>query len=1016
MNRDRSLLYIIPRAVSFLLVVTCPIAVFAQSKAPVKTQTAQKVEDRRPPSEKLAEKRFTWNRKVMQNLVTRYNYYYNAKTKLDGVVKNIARQGLDNYNDLLPFYPYSLQDQGLNENELDSVILKASVAIQIHDPRGKWIDDCYLLIGRAYFYKSDWENARKTFQFMNRSFAPKKKEAYNTVVGSAENDHISIATKEKRKGVIGRLKHKSVRNDAFLWNARTLLEEKEYDEVQSLLNVLEADPNFPRRLKGDLAEVRAYSFYKQGMYAETMTPLRTAISASDNRESRARMSFILGQLYARQLQADSAMDMFREVIRQKPDPMMDFQARVQIARLNVQDGKPGSLESSMAALRKMAKKERYIPFRDAIYYTMADLVAAKDPDAAIKFLMQSLKQESNNPMQKTLSFKAVADIYYNQRQYRQAKDYYDSTATVMPQDFADAGVVNVRKAVLGDVATRVDAIEREDSLQHIAAMPETERQAFLEDMAANIRKAAEEKRKAAAEAAGDNRSYNDNNTLAMNGAFAQGGPNGGSGPADSQGDWYFYNAASKSSGYSEFKRRWGNRQPGDNWRRSQQSSVNFAGNQPEGQTTDSLMAAASAPGEAAGLPPDSVTAQSLATGLPLTPDKLEQSRNIQMDAWFELGKLYHDKLDATELAIEAYDTLLYRFPDHPRKPEVLYSLYVWHGSLKNHTAQANRYKDMVLSQYGNTNFANIIRFGALKDVDEEKKQQISTAYDSAYVAYRSGRYELALERKRQADSTFGFNYLQPKFDLLEAMVIIKTDTTDVLTDSLFLGKKAVEAVINKYPGNEDVRKQAEALLDALNRKKELVTYLAQLQLQKRDSGGTMVDEDIAIRYPWQTPRPNFDSVQLKRNNPTDPTVTADVKVAPPPLKPVKPLTPYKLSATNPHFVVLSFKRVSKVLLDEGLDKFTRYNAARHAADHIEVGSFVLSPTEVMLVFRLFPDENKALDYFDEIRVEAPANIIPRIRPTDYSMFVISRDNFILLNSTKDLQGYVEFFDKNYITQ
>src|SRR5690606_40670398 len=105
---------------------------------------------------------------------------------------------------------------------------------------------------------------------------------------------------------------------------------------------------------------------------------------------------------------------------------------------------------------------------------------------------------------------------------------------------------------------------------------------------------------------------------------------------------------------------------------------------------------------------------------------------------------------------------------------------------------------------------------------------------------------------------------------------------------------------------------------ALNRKKELVTFLAQLQLQKKDSGGAMVDEDITIRYPWQTPRRNFDSIQLKRNQPVDPSVTAEVKVTPPPLKPVKPLTPYKLSATNPHFVVLSFKRVSKVLLDEGL--------------------------------------------------------------------------------------------------
>lgn len=957
----------------------------------------------------------------MQNLVTRYNYYYNAKMKLDGVVKSVARQGLDNYNDLLPFYPYSLQDLGLNKNDLDSVIIKASIGIQIHDPRGKWIDDCYLLIGRAYFYKSDWENARKTFQFMNIAFAPKKKTDYTTVVGSNENDQISIATKEKRKGIFGKVKHKKARNDAFLWNARTLLEEKEYDDVQGLLNLLANDPNFPKRLDGDLAEVRAYSHYKQGQYAETINPLREAISQSDNRESRARMSFILGQLYARQLKADSAMAMFRKVIRQKPDPMMDFQARIQIAKLNIQGGN-GTLEQSLAALRSMLKKERFIPFRDAIYYTMATLTTPSNPEAALGYLQQSLQQPSDNPVQKTLSFKAIADIYYSQHKYLPARNYYDSTASVMPADFADAGVVNVRKTVLGDVAERVSTIQREDSLQRIAAMPETARQAFLEQMAANIRKAAEEDRKKAEKALADqNNGDNNTNALAMNNPFAANGPRNGSNN-DEQGDWYFYNNASKASGYSEFKRRWGNRQGADNWRRSQQNTVNFANNQLSTDlVSDSLQ---TGEGTAKTVPPDSVSAQTLAVGLPLTAEKLEQSRTAQMNAWFDLGKLYHDKLDDTQLAIEAYDSLLFKFPDHPRKPEVLYSLYAWHNSLKDHTAQANQYKNMVLTQYGNTNFANIIKFGALQDVDADRKKQISTAYDSAYTAYRAGNYDLALERKRQADSTFGFNYLAPKFDLLEAMIIVKTDTTDALTDTLFAGKKALEAVMNKYPGDEGIRSQAQALLDALSRKKELVTYLAQLQLQKRDSGGTMVDEDISIRYPWQTPKPQLDSARLTTALPgAAPAIASNVTAAPPPeMKvvapppPPKPLTPYKLSAANPHFVVLSFQKVSKTLLDEGLDKFTRYNASKHAADKIEVGSFVLSPTEIMLVFRLFPDENKALDYFDEIRTAAPTDIIPRIRPTEYSMFVISRDNFILLNSTKDLQGYREFFDKNYITQ
>ncbi len=103
-------------------------------------------------------------------------------------------------------------------------------------------------------------------------------------------------------------------------------------------------------------------------------------------------------------------------------------------------------------------------------------------------------------------------------------------------------------------------------------------------------------------------------------------------------------------------------------------------------------------------------------------------------------------------------------------------------------------------------------------------------------------------------------------------------------------------------------------------------------------------------------------------------------------------------------------------MDEGLEQFTRYNANKHPNEKIEVGTFVLSPGEIMLIFRLFPNEDKALDYFDEVRELAPTHIIPKIRPSDYTMFVISRDNFILLNSTKDLTGYEKFFNDNYIVE
>lgn len=969
--------------------------------APV-PQQKEKVENRRPPSEALLEKRWTIKRKIVQNTLARYNYYYHANKKLNDISHTVARQGQDNYNYLLPFYPYSLQNLGLSKNDLDSVIEKASINIQIRDPRSKWIDDSYLVIGKAYFLEGEWDKANRTFQFINNTYAPKKKSDNKAIVGSVQNDQISIASREKRKGPIGWIKHTYARNDAFIWRAKTFLEQKEYDQARSMMAILENDPYFPKRLDGQLAEVKAYTLYKQERFAEAIEPMRVALKTKRNRDERARMAYILGQLYTNYNKSDSALYMFRKVIKTKPDPMMDFQARIQIAKLGAVTA-GGSLEKSLAVLKKMARKEKYFTFRDAIYYNMANLVVSKDPEAALGYLAQSLKAESNNTLQKSLTYKAIADIYYDQRQYRLARNFYDSTASIMPKEFLDTAVVNNRKKVLGDVVERVEAIHREDSLQRLAALPESERNIVLAKMAATMRKEAEEKAKKAKENAekGDNQSNNTNNPFGNNTSTPLGSKK------EDAGDWYFYNNASKSSGYSEFKKRWGNRPLADNWRRSQSGVANISqGTQPEDENGNPLGPEGTAKKT---VPADSATARTLAAGLPLTPDDLLKSNIIVEEAMFDLGKLYHDKLDNTALGIETYDTLIQRYPRHPRKPEVIYSLYLWNKQIGRNDV-ANRYRQDVVNLYGDSKFASMIKFGGLQDANKAKKKEISAAYDSMYMAYSRGDLMTALDYKKGADTTFGPNFMQPKFDLLEAMVLMKIDTCD-------FARPAITAVLNKYQNDPAIHDKAQSLLDALNDRPALVVYLSMLEIQKQKANRDSLDENVTMIYPWQNPHPEFDSVKLK-------TATADsikaniaakdLKIAPLP-PPLKPKTLYKLDANNPHFVVLSFNRVSKAMMDEALTQFTKYNAEKHAAEKVSVASFVLTQQEVMLIFRLFPNEDKALDYYDNVRIDAE-KIAPKIRRSDYNFFIISRDNFILLNTTKDIDEYKKFFNDNYITQ
>ena len=58
-------------------------------------------------SEKTDDKKFTLPRKLYQGMVTHYNFYYNATTKINAIVEKAKLSHRDDYTQLLPFYNYS---------------------------------------------------------------------------------------------------------------------------------------------------------------------------------------------------------------------------------------------------------------------------------------------------------------------------------------------------------------------------------------------------------------------------------------------------------------------------------------------------------------------------------------------------------------------------------------------------------------------------------------------------------------------------------------------------------------------------------------------------------------------------------------------------------------------------------------------------------------------------------------------------------------------------------------------
>jgi hypothetical protein len=218
-------------------------------------------------SEKTGEKKFTLPRRFVQNTVSHYNYFFNANNKINSVVERARLVNTDDYSKLLPYYSFTLDNTASQKIELDSVIYKATAGILLHDLRSDWVDNLYLLIGKAYYFRKDFDSAYMTFQFINYNLFPrnKKDDDNQLIVGTNENrdnNFLSISSKEDRNIIQKAFSRPPSRNDALVWQIRTLTDMDKYPEAAGLINTLNNDPLFPKRLDPYFSE-RYFPGYKK---------------------------------------------------------------------------------------------------------------------------------------------------------------------------------------------------------------------------------------------------------------------------------------------------------------------------------------------------------------------------------------------------------------------------------------------------------------------------------------------------------------------------------------------------------------------------------------------------------------------------------------------------------------------------------------------------------------------------------------------------------------------------------
>jgi tetratricopeptide (TPR) repeat protein len=775
----------------------------AQPKLDFEIRKPKEFEERQLGSEKSADKKFTVVRRFFQNTYTHYNYYFNANNLINEIMASSAQANVDDYTELLPYYPWKLE-QTSQSRDIDSILKTVTAGILLHDLRNDWIDNMYLLMGKAYYLRKNFDSAAMAFQFLNYSWANKDKDGNNIPIGSnlTEGSNSFAIMTEERKNYL--LKRPPSRNDGFVWQIRNLTDRGNFLDASSLVAIIRNDPNFPKRLEPQMNDVLGYLFYKLEMWDSAAHYLEQSMSLANGPSDRARRWFLTGQLYQLGNNPAMASEAYSKCLGLATDLVMDVYARLNSIRLR-KSANPEIIEQNVRDLLAMARRDKYYDYRDIIYYAAALVELERDGfDAADEYLQKSISNNKNNSKQKSLSFLALGDLRFDQKKYGPSGPPYDSI-DVNHLKPLEKEKVEERKPPTLAIFQAEKIISLQDSLIALADLPDDERNKIVREISRQLRKSMglkEEVMDMGVESpskAGISETTND--------LFASG-----------TGSWYFYDGTLRSNGFNNFKARWGARPNDDNWRRSSalmMATTGFPVAVEESADPDGFGTKPLNPNEA---PYDStdISFDNLYSRIPTTPERRLKAEESIIEALFSKAKALHEQIEDYPEAVKVYEEILRRRDTGALAEKCLFALIHCYTKM-GETAKAQQTRQKLQK-------ANPDMIQAKENRPD--RRLLDETYERIYDLFLEGQFAKALAEKQKADSLLGNSYWKPQLLYIQSVYHIKQRE-----DSAAI--KELNNIITTFPDHK-LSAKSKRIIDVLKRRSEIEAYLTNLNITRAE--------------------------------------------------------------------------------------------------------------------------------------------------------------------------------------
>ena len=418
---------------------------------------------------------------------------------------------------------------------------------------------------------------------------------------------------------------------------------------------------------------------------------------------------------------------------------MEFNARIFYARTLINDNESDIDKYYL----KLIKDKKNIEKLDRIFFEIGLMYESKKNFLdAIENFSTSVDKNNNNNNLLFYAYKKTADIYYDQiNNYQLAKLYYDSALTNINREFKGYNKLKEKSDVLTDLVNNLGIIETNDSLIYLTSLPEDVLNNILDK---SIKTASQNKKKENSRAFQQNFLPSESKVILGN---------------KSEGDWYFDNESLLSIGKNDFQRIWGNRELKDNWRLISKISFNSNLDIDESRTVNEENTKNKSEDE-----DDENTVAKLKSSLPFDQSQKDILNKETEKAYYEVGKIYIQKLNEKEKGIENYNRFIERFSKSEYLAEIYYQLYL----ISN---EAEKYKNLILSNYSDTDYYKLI-INPNYQVDEfQELNLLKKIYNNLYENLRVGNNKKVI---RSVDS-LSLKYIDNSF--FENIQLLKSIAT-----------------------------------------------------------------------------------------------------------------------------------------------------------------------------------------------------------------------------------------------